>query len=136
MSLQSLFNTIGEDLNKALESTKGVATLYDQVANTIQPVSIVSGEPRAGYPEGQDEINTTNIISRAANTLESGIGFFEQVKGLFGLGYPSDTQPVSPITNDVDPTHRTPDANEIPASGSPDIKILLILGIAAFLFLR
>lgn len=137
MSLASLFNTIGDDLNKALDVTKTVDTLYSQISNNIQPVNIVEGEPRVGYPEGQNVTNTQNVINRAADTIQSGIGFFEQVKGLFGLGYPStETQGVSPITTENDPTKRTPAANEIPAPVAPDIKILVILGIAAFLLLR
>lgn len=128
-----LFDSIGEGLDKALAVVKPVTTLYNQITWQYEPRGIVAGTPQAGYPEGRDEINTNNIVDRTADVLTAGKSFYDQVKGLFGLGYPAnEAQPVSPIKNELDP--RVP----VPTTDKPiiDTKILIILGILVFLVLK
>jgi len=133
----NFFEELGEGLQKAIDVTKPISTLYNQLTWQVEPRNIVAGTPQAGYPEGRDEVYTNNTVDRAADVLKSGLGFFEQVKGLFGLGYPAnDAQPVSPLTTEQNTTQRTPESGEIAAGIKPDIMILAGIGILLFLMLK
>ena len=60
----------------------------------------VTGTPRAGYPEGRDETYYNQDQPGGADVVTAyGRAFFDQIKGLFSLGYksPQGAQPASSI---------------------------------------
>jgi len=84
--------TFTESLSWALEQTRNIATLFEEIKTSADaPRDTVVGTPRAGYPEGRDEQNLNNNINRGADTaqqlLSMGGQFYDQVKGLFSTGY-------------------------------------------------
>ncbi|KPK75273.1 MAG: hypothetical protein AMJ79_11845 [Phycisphaerae bacterium SM23_30] len=98
---------IEQGLDWAIEQTKKVTTLWDQIKSTWdKPREVIAEKPRAGYPEGQNLIHYNDEVDRGANVAEQilvlGKQFYDQVKGLFGLGYPSTgTQPVATVEHEV-----------------------------------
>jgi len=96
------------DLSDLLDSLKGkeevVKTVYDNLSWMWKPRETVVATPRAGWPEGTNEANTNTTIDRAADVIKAGTGFYSQLKGLFGLGYPAtEPQPTSPVQHEVKP---------------------------------
>lgn len=98
---------IGGGLDWALDQTKKVVTLWDQVREIWdKPREVIQEKPRAGYPEGQNLQHTSDNVARGAQTIEQlltlGKQFYGQVKGLFGLGYEStESQPVAKLEHEI-----------------------------------
>ncbi len=95
---------LGESLDWALDQTTKAATLYSQYQAAFSPREVISETPRAGYPEGRDVRNTNSIEARSADVYEAGKQFYDQLKGLFNLGYSQSPQPVSTVPTTAKPT--------------------------------
>ena len=95
---------LSEGLDWALSNKDTLRTVYDVLKgkDTYEPREVIQETPRVGYPEGQNLAATNNTVDRAAGIVTMGQDFYEQVKGLFGLGYPaSNAQPVSPVKHEI-----------------------------------
>lgn len=134
------------DLSRALdwfgehpETTNIISTVVDVISPNTQPRETISGTPTAGTPEGRDEINLNNVIQNGADVVTQGRNFYDQVKGLFGLGYtPPETQPVSPVTHEVEPAVLpvpTADGTPIKAGGL-DMKVIAVIAVIAFMLFK
>jgi len=100
---------IGETLEWALDQTKKVITLYDQLKNLWEPREVIIEKPREGYPDGKDVRNLNDVVDRGAEVIQSGKawigGVYDQVKGLFNLGFDqTGKQPVFSIQHELEPT--------------------------------
>jgi hypothetical protein len=113
--LQDVYN-FGEEFATGGEK---VLTLADRLTNLglqfglIKPRATTVETPRAGAPEGIDVQYLSNLQSRGAEVL-SGIAatadeMWNQVKGLFNLGYssPEGGQPVFTISHEIEPSTKT-----------------------------
>lgn len=112
VSAPGAIGAIGGGLDWALEQTKKVTTLYDQLSFLWEPRETIIAKPRAGYPEGRNERNLNDLVDRAAEVLKIGKSkageFVNQVKGLFGLGYgQTKKQPVFAIQHELQPSKQT-----------------------------
>lgn len=99
---------IGEGLEWALEQTKKATTLYDQLKNLWEPREVINETPREGYPDGKNVQHLNTIQGRGAELYSTVSGIYDQVKGLFNLGFDqTETQPVSPVTHELTPDMQT-----------------------------
>jgi len=96
------------------ESAREVRTIVTDIGldwGLVDQPTVV-GVPRAGYPEGRDEMhqqptpdNRADIVEMARGVMA---GWYEQVKGLFNLGYPQDgAQPAVTIAHELQPSRGT-----------------------------
>lgn len=102
-------DTVGDPLEWALEQTKKVTTLYDQLRNLWDPREVIEEKPRAGYPDGKDVRHLNEKIERGAEVVKAGAqvigGIYDQVKGLFNLGFEqTGKQPAFSIQHELEPT--------------------------------
>ena len=88
---------LNEGLDWALETTKKVTTVYDQLKWMWEPREKIVATPRTGTAEGVDARNTNIEVNRGADVYETAKDFYAQVRGLFGLGYPSNEKQPVPI---------------------------------------
>jgi hypothetical protein len=105
-------DAIGESLDWALGTTKQVTTLFDELRGLWEPREVIREKPYAGSPDGKNVRNLNEVVERGAEVIKAGgaiVGrIFDQVKGLFNLGYPqSGKQPVFAIQHEIDPTVKT-----------------------------
>ena len=97
------------ELSKGLDwvlanPTETINTVAKALSWSVEPRQTIVETPRAGYPEGVDAAPTNSTIERSADVMTKGVDFYQQLKGLFGLGYPAtETQPVSPIKKEITP---------------------------------
>ena len=100
--------SIGDPLDWALEQTKKVTTLYDQLRNLWDPREVIEETPREGYPEGKDVRHLNEKVEKGADIVKAGAqvigGIYEQVKGLFNLGFDQGKQPAFSIQHELEPT--------------------------------
>ena len=101
-------DTFGQGLDWALEQTKKVTTLYDQLKGLWQPREVIEEKPRAGYPEGKDVRHLNEKVEKGADVVRAGAkllgGVYDQVKGLFNLGFDQTCkQPVFAIEHEIEP---------------------------------
>jgi hypothetical protein len=76
--------------------------LYDKIKGIFSPRETVEGEPRAGTIEGRNEQHTDIEVNRGPDIVTTTKDFYDQVKGLFGLGYPqSQPQPSVPVHHEA-----------------------------------
>lgn len=98
----------GEGLNWALTQTKKVTTLFDQLKGLWEPREVIKEKPREGYPEGQDVRHLNETVEKGAEIVKAGKawigGVYEQVKGLFNLGFKQGKQPAFSIEHEIEPT--------------------------------
>jgi len=99
----------GESLEWALQQTKSIITLFDQVREIYDPREVIEETPRVGYPEGKNLRHLNETVDKGAKVLKAGSAWvgdvFEQVKGLFNLGFdPTGKQPVFSIQHELEPT--------------------------------
>lgn len=98
----------GVTLDWALAQTKKVTTLYDQLSGLWQPREVITETPREGYPEGQDVRHLNETIEKGAEVIKAGRALigkaYDQVKGLFNLGFEQGKQPVFSIEHELEPT--------------------------------
>lgn len=105
--------------------------LYDRIKGIFSKGDKVEGTPTAGYPDGATEQNTNLDVNRGADTVTMVKDFYDQVKGLFGLGYPqSQPQPA------VELQHESKEAFYANQQVGVSNKTLLILAVGAFLLLK
>lgn len=102
-------DTIGNSLEWALEQTKKVTTLYDQLRGLWDPREVIEEKPREGYPDGKDVRHLNEKIEKGAEVVKAGAqvigGIYEQVKGLFNLGFEqTGKQPAFSIQHELEPT--------------------------------
>lgn len=102
----------GEGLDWALEQTKKVTTLFDQLRGLWEPREVIEETPREGYPEGKNVQHLNETVEKGADVIKAGRvwagEFFDQVKGLFNLGFDqTGTQPVSPVSHELEPDMKT-----------------------------
>ena len=101
-------DTIGDPLDWALEQTKKVTTLYDQLRNLWDPREVIEETPREGYPEGKDVRHLNEKVEQGAAVVKAGAqvigGVVDQVKGLFNLGFDQGKQPAFSIQHELEPT--------------------------------
>jgi hypothetical protein len=80
-----------------------VVTIWDKIQTIGKSPEVTVETPRAGSPEG---VNVQNVdpkaADRGADTITKIQQIYDQVKGLFGLGYPStESQPTAPVTTEA-----------------------------------
>jgi hypothetical protein len=91
-------------LDKVLDQIGGTAqkigSIWDTIKNIGKSPEVTVEKPRAGSPEGTNVQNVDpKAADRAADTITKIQQIYDQVKGLFGLGYPStESQPAAPVT--------------------------------------
>lgn len=97
---------IDEGLDWALETTKKIGTLWDQVSGLFgKKREVIVEKPRAGSPEGKNVQNVNDAGNRSAD-VDKVFAYagqvINQVKGLFGLGYPQTTpQPAAGVQTEL-----------------------------------
>jgi len=97
------------DLSKGLDwflanPTETIGTVAKALSWSVEPRQTIVEKPRAGYPEGVNAAPVNSTLERSADVITKGVDFYQQLKGLFGLGYPTtETQPVSPIKKELTP---------------------------------
>ena len=101
-------DTVGDPLEWALEQTKKVTTLYDQLRGLWEPREVIAEKPRAGFPDGKNVQHLNEKIERGAEVVKAGAqvigGIYEQVKGLFNLGFEqTGKQPAFSIQHELEP---------------------------------
>ncbi|MCJ7805913.1 hypothetical protein MUP46_04710 [Patescibacteria group bacterium] len=83
---------IDEGLDWALDTTKKIATVWDQLSGLFgKKREVITETPRAGSPEGKNVQNVNDTPNRSADVdkvFAYAGQIIDQVKGLFGLGYP------------------------------------------------
>ncbi len=98
----------GGSLEWALAQTKKVTTLYDQLKGFWAPREVITETPRAGYPEGQDVRHLSETVEKGAEVVKAGKALigkaYDQVKGLFNLGFEQGKQPAFSIEHELEPT--------------------------------
>jgi len=98
----------GETLDWALAQTKKVTTLYDQISGVWEPREVIAETPREGYPEGKDVRHLNETIEKGADIIKAGTSLlgkaYDQVKGLFNLGFKQGKQPAFSIEHELEPT--------------------------------
>jgi len=96
-----------ESLEWAFAQTKKATTLFDQLRGLWEPREVITETPRAGYPEGKDVRHLNETIEKGAEVIKAGravIGrIYDQVKGLFNLGFDQGKQPVFSIEHELEP---------------------------------
>jgi hypothetical protein len=97
---------IGGGLDWALEVTKKVATIYDQIKTIGKSPEVVIEKPRTGLPEGTNVQNVDpKAADRGAETINKVQQIYDQVKGLFNIGFPQESpQPTSPVVHEIEPS--------------------------------
>lgn len=104
---------IGQGLDWALQQTKKVTTLWDQVKTIYgEAREVISGKPTAGYPEGRNEKHINDAVEKGVGIIQQGVAWAEgllgQVKGLFNIGFPQQGgQPAFSIKHEVQPSTKT-----------------------------
>jgi hypothetical protein len=91
---------LGDILDSISNNVSKVVTIWDKIQTIGKSPEVTVETPRAGFPEG---VNVQNVdpkaADRAADTVTKIQQIYDQVKGLFGLGYPStESQPTAPVT--------------------------------------
>jgi hypothetical protein len=105
--------------------------LYDKIKDIFSPRETVEGEPRAGTIEGRNEQQTNIDVNRSADVITTAKGFYDQVKGLFGLGYPqTEPQPAAPVQ------HEAKQAFYANQQVGVSNKVLLMVAVGAYLLLK
>jgi hypothetical protein len=107
--LTQIYNKVMKDgqLNTVLDGIGGtvqkISTIWNQIENFGKSPEVVVEKPRAGSPEGTNVQNVDpKAAYRGADTITKIQQIYDQVKGLFGLGYPAtESQPVAPITTEA-----------------------------------
>ncbi len=98
----------GEGLDWALGQTKKVTTLYDQFKELWEPREVITETPREGAPEGRDVQHLNETVEKGAEIVKAGKvwigGVYDQVKGLFNLGFEQGKQPAFSIEHELEPT--------------------------------
>lgn len=90
---------LAEGLDWALSTSVKAATLYDQIKTAFSPREVISETPRAGYPDGRDVRHTNDMTQRSAEVYQTGRQLYDQVRGLFNLGFEqAQAQPAAAIT--------------------------------------
>lgn len=91
---------LGDWLDKIGSSVSKVVTIVDQIKTIGKSPEVTVETPRAGSPEGTNVRNVDPLAAdRSADTVTKIQNIYDQVKGLFGLGYPStESQPTAPVT--------------------------------------
>lgn len=98
---------IDEGLDWALDTTKKIATVWDQLSGLFgKKREVIKETPRAGSPEGKNVQNVNDAGNRSADTtqriLTQAGEIINQVKGLFGLGYPqTEPQPTAGVQTEL-----------------------------------
>lgn len=90
-------------LDWALDVTKKVATIYDQIKTIGKSPEVVVEKPRAGEPDGRNVQNVDpKAADRGSETINKVQQIYDQIKGLFNIGFPQDSpQPTAPVTHEV-----------------------------------
>ena len=122
---------LDNSLEWALETTKKVTTVYDQLKWMWEPRETIVETPRVGLAEGVDVKNTNIEVNRRADVIELGKQFYAQVKGLFGLGYPSTEKQPVPIVE-----QGTVDATMPGMSAGMGIGTIAIIAAGAYFLLK
>jgi len=97
---------IDEGLDWALDTTKKIGTLWDQLSGLFgKKREVIKETPRAGSPEGKDVQNVNDTGNRSADvdkvTTYAG-QIISQVKGLFGLAFPQmEAQPAAGVQTEL-----------------------------------
>jgi len=120
---------IDEGLDWALNTTKKIGTLWDQLSGLFgKKREVIKETPRAGSPEGKDVQNVNDTGNRSADVdkvMTYAGQIINQVKGLFGLGYPQTTpQPAAGIQT------------ELGGLAGLSVTSLLIIGVILYLLAR
>jgi len=102
-------DTLGQSLDWALEQTRKVTTLFDQLSGIWDPREVIEEKPREGYPEGQNVRHLNETVEKGADVIKAGKewvgGVYDQIKGLFNLGFDqTGKQPVFSIQHELEPT--------------------------------
>lgn len=97
---------IEEGLDWALDTTKKIGTLWDQLSGLFgKKREVIVEKPRAGSPEGKNVQNVDDTGNRSADVdkvFAYAGQIIDQVKGLFGLGYPQTTsQPAAGVQTEL-----------------------------------
>lgn len=99
---------VSETLEWALAQTRKVTTLYDQLSGLWEPREVIKETPREGYPEGKDVQHLNETVEKGAEVIKAGVaavrGVYDQVKGLFNLGFEQGKQPAFSIEHELEPT--------------------------------
>lgn len=99
---------VGETLEWALAQTRKVTTLYDQLKGLWEPREVITETPRKGYPEGKDVQHLNETVEKGAEVFKAGTawigGIYDQVKGLFNLGFEQGKQPAFSVEHELEPT--------------------------------
>ena len=100
---QPLSGGLGDILDSISTNVSKVVTIWDKIQTIGKSPEVVVEKPRAGSPEGTNVQNVDpKAADRAADTITKIQQIYDQVKGLFGLGYPStESQPTAPVTTEA-----------------------------------
>jgi len=100
---QPLTGGLGDILDSISTNVSKVVTIWDKIQTIGKSPEVVVEKPRAGSPEGTNVQNVDpKAADRAADTITKIQQIYDQVKGLFGLGYPStESQPTAPVTTEA-----------------------------------
>ena len=105
--------------------------LYEKIKGIFSKGDTVEGTPRAGTLEGATEQNTNIDVNRGADVYTTAKNFYDQVKGLFGLGYPQ-TEPQPSVAVQ----HEAKQAFYANQQLGFDNKTLLLMAVGVFLLLK
>ena len=99
----------GDSLDWALDQTRKITTLYDQLSGLWKPREVITEKPREGAPEGRDVMHLNETIDKGAEVVNAGKaligGAYDQVKGLFNSAFgQTGKQPVFSIEHELEPT--------------------------------
>lgn len=99
----------GDSLDWALDQTRKITTLYDQLSGLWKPREVITEKPREGYPEGRDLVHLNETIDKGAEVIKAGKaligGAYDQVKGLYNSAFgQTGKQPVFSIEHELEPT--------------------------------
>lgn len=107
VSLPADENWIGQGLDWALDQTKKVTTLVDELGGVFSKRESIQGEPFEG-PKAGTTTHLNQVTNKGAEIYNTGKAFVggivDQVKGLFNLGYdPTGKQPTFAIQHELKP---------------------------------
>lgn len=110
-TLGDIMGGILKGTREAVEIGKEFRTVADEFLDVwgLSGRDPVTGKPRAGYPEGRNEIHWNDLRSWGAavtGTMQAwGEGIVKQVKGLFNIGFGQEAaQPAFAIKHEVAPS--------------------------------
>lgn len=94
---------LGDWLDRISSGVDKVVTIWNKIETIGKSPEVTVETPRAGSPEGTNVQNVDpKAADRGADTITTIQQIYDQVKGLFGLGYPSTTpQPTAPVTTEA-----------------------------------